>query len=58
MCGSIWRPDIAAAKPNWPDFGVFLTGPSLLQNQPKITVFGYLFGQWPSRPIVPQYYSF
>ena len=26
MCGSIWRPGMAAAKPNRPDFSVFLTG--------------------------------
>jgi hypothetical protein len=50
MCGSIWRPGMAAAKLNWPDFSVFLTGlVNPLTNSAKIPVIKYLFGQWPSR---------
>jgi hypothetical protein len=46
---------MAAAKPNWPDFSVFLTGlVDPLTNQSKIPVARYPFGQWPSRSAVPQ----
>ena len=49
MRWSIWRPAMAAAKPNWPDSSAFLMGvANCRRNPPKITVVQYPLGHWPS----------